>query len=146
MNNATTHFLDLLAEHERGSDRSGADYALRKILNCPAPTIYEYRGGRRHLSEAHCLIVARHLNLDPLQVFAAVNADRTKNPEARAMWARAAKRTARALAVALAVMVAQGAPGRVEAARGNPARVNAQSYDLYNARNSRRRRAAELHH
>lgn len=147
--NATNHFLDLLGAREREAGRSGADYALRKILKCAPQMIYAYRAGRRDLSEAHCLLVAHALGIDPLHVFAAVEADRTKNPEARRVWNDAAKRASRAAAFLLAVLMAQGAPSRAELSSNSaPVRDSAHCIKrpILNSRTRRRGGArAPLH-
>lgn len=131
--NATNHFLDLVQQREREAGRSGSNYSLAKILRCKAPFVYDYRAGRRHLSESHCIAVAHYLDVDPLHVLAAVNEDRTDNPEAKKIWHRAAAGAWRAAALALSLTLTQlGVAPRAEAVEG-PVRVNAPFDVLYNA-------------
>lgn len=139
--NATNHWLDLLAEHEREAGRRGSDYALSQLFDCTPGVLTRYRKGARHLSDGHCLTVAHRLGLDPLQVFASVNAERAeKEPALREFWTATAKKAARAAAVALAVMVSGVPAPRAEAHSPVSAGVNARGDGLYNAHRSRRKR------
>ena len=63
-----------------------SDYALAKILGAPQPTISSYRCGRRIIDDDMALTIAQELDIDPLVVIAAANAERAKTPEIRARW------------------------------------------------------------
>jgi len=63
-----------------------SDYALAKQLGVRQPTISSYRMGRSRMDDDVALKVAEILNLHPLQVIAAANAERAKTPEQRARW------------------------------------------------------------
>jgi hypothetical protein len=63
-----------------------SDYALAKRLGWPQATISGYRTGRRFFDDDAALSVAAALDIHPLQVIAAANAERAKTPEQRARW------------------------------------------------------------
>jgi transcriptional regulator with XRE-family HTH domain len=63
-----------------------SDYALAKLLGFSLSAVSSYRTGRRFLDDDAALTVAQALNLNPLIVIAAVNAERAKTPENRARW------------------------------------------------------------
>lgn len=63
-----------------------SDYALAKALRVTQPTISSYRSGRTRIDDDVALTIAEILNVHPLQVIAAANAERAKTPEQRARW------------------------------------------------------------
>lgn len=63
-----------------------SDYALAKQLGVRQPTISSYRMGRSRMDDDVALKVAEILNLHPLQVIAAANAERAKTDEQKARW------------------------------------------------------------
>jgi transcriptional regulator with XRE-family HTH domain len=63
-----------------------SDYALAKRLGISQPTISSYRGGRSRMDDDVALTIAEILQINPLQVIAAANAERAKTPEQKARW------------------------------------------------------------
>lgn len=63
-----------------------SDYALAKVLGVSQPTVASYRSGNSRISDDVALTVAEILQLHPLQVIAAANAERAKTPEQKARW------------------------------------------------------------
>jgi transcriptional regulator with XRE-family HTH domain len=63
-----------------------SDYALAKALHITPSTISGYRAGRSRIDDDVALTIAEILDLNPLTVIAAANAERAKTPEARARW------------------------------------------------------------
>ena len=64
-----------------------SDYALAKILGVSQPAVSSYRAGNSKISDDVALTVAEILEIHPLQVIAAANAERAKTPEQKARWA-----------------------------------------------------------
>jgi transcriptional regulator with XRE-family HTH domain len=64
-----------------------SDYALAKALGVSQTGISNYRTGRSRMDDDVALKVAEILQLHPLQVIAAANAERAKTPEQKARWA-----------------------------------------------------------
>jgi transcriptional regulator with XRE-family HTH domain len=63
-----------------------SDYALAKALGVSQPTVASYRSGNSRISDDVALTVAEILQLHPLQVIAAANAERAKTPQQKARW------------------------------------------------------------
>lgn len=63
-----------------------SDYALAKALHIPQTTVSGYRSGRRVFDDDTALTVATALELNPMEVIAAANAERSKTPEQKARW------------------------------------------------------------
>lgn len=63
-----------------------SDYQLAKALGFSLSTVSSYRTGRRFFDDDAALTVALVLQLNPLEVIAAANAERAKTPESRARW------------------------------------------------------------
>ena len=63
-----------------------SDYALAKALGITQSTISGYRAGRSRIDDDVALTIADILNVHPLQVIAAANAERAKTPEQRERW------------------------------------------------------------
>lgn len=78
----TIEYLDAAKRH---LDLS-SDYQLAKRLGFSLSAVSSYRTGRRFLDDDSALTIALALNVNPMQVIAAANAERAKTPEARARW------------------------------------------------------------
>lgn len=78
----TIEFLDAV-KVRRGI---ASDYALAKVLGVSQQAVSGYRAGNSAISDDVALKVAEILQLHPLQVIAAANAERAKTPEQRARW------------------------------------------------------------
>jgi predicted transcriptional regulator len=63
-----------------------SDYALAKALGITQAAVSSYRTGNSKISDDVALTVAEILQLHPLQVIAAANAERAKTPEQKARW------------------------------------------------------------
>jgi ribosome-binding protein aMBF1 (putative translation factor) len=63
-----------------------SDYALAKKLNMTTTAISNYRVGRSRMDDDVALKVAKILEIDPLEVIAAANVERSKTPEIKALW------------------------------------------------------------
>lgn len=78
----TIEYLDAI----KGRLGIASDYALAKRLGFPQATISGYRTGRRVFDDEAALTVAQVLNIEPILVIAAANAERAKTPEVRQRW------------------------------------------------------------
>lgn len=78
----TIEYLDAV----KAAKGISSDYALAKLLGFPLSSVSSYRTGRRFFDDDAALTVAQALNINPLIVIAAVNAERAKTPEMRARW------------------------------------------------------------
>jgi predicted transcriptional regulator len=78
----TLEYLDAVKE------RLGieSDYALANRLGVKQPTITSYRKGRSRMSDDVALKVSEILQLHPLQVIAAANAERAETDAQREKW------------------------------------------------------------
>lgn len=83
----TLELLDALAA--RYSLRS--DYAIAKFLGVSKTTVNRYRHKMGQLGEEEAVKVAELLDLDPAQVLAEIQAERTNCPAAKAHWERLAQ-------------------------------------------------------
>lgn len=63
-----------------------SDYALAKALGVTQQAVSSYRTGNSKINDDVALSVAEILGINPLQVIAAVNAERAKTPAQRARW------------------------------------------------------------
>jgi predicted transcriptional regulator len=77
--------LDLL---EAVKARRGitSDYALAKVLGVTQSAVSSYRTGRSRIDDDVALTVAEILQMHPMHVIAAANAERAKTEEQRARW------------------------------------------------------------
>ena len=77
--------LELL---EAVKERRGitSDYALAKVLGVTQSAVSSYRTGRSRIDDDVALTVAEILQMHPMQVIAAANAERAKTEEQRARW------------------------------------------------------------
>lgn len=78
----TIEFLDAV-KMRRGIT---SDYALAKVLGISQQAVSSYRAGRSRIDDDVALTVAEVLEIHPMQVIAAANAERAKTPEAKARW------------------------------------------------------------
>lgn len=67
-----------------------SDYALAAKIGMSRERISKYRNSGGALADENALKVAELLELDPAYVFASMEAQRTHNEEARAVWERLA--------------------------------------------------------
>lgn len=65
---------------------TGSDYAVAKLLGESRSRISGYRTGRSHFNPEMCIRVAELLNLDPLEVIAAIEAEKAKTEKTRRFW------------------------------------------------------------
>lgn len=63
-----------------------SDYALAKALGVTQQAVSSYRAGNSKINDDVALRVAEILQLHPLQVIAAANAERAKTDEQKARW------------------------------------------------------------
>lgn len=63
-----------------------SDYALAKHLGFNHTAVSGYRNGHRFFDDDAALTIATALELNPLEVIAAANAERAKTPEQKARW------------------------------------------------------------
>ena len=64
-----------------------SDYALAKRLGITQQAVSNYRVGRSKMDDDTALAIAEILEVNPLAVIAAANAERAKTPEQKARWA-----------------------------------------------------------
>ena len=82
----STHYL----EQARMLTPTKSDYGLAQLLECSEDAISSYRKGTRVMGDYLCLKLAALLNVDPMKVIAAANADREKDPERQKEWCKLA--------------------------------------------------------
>lgn len=63
-----------------------SDYALGKALGLNHSAISNYRSGRSNFDDATAIKVARAAGIDPAEVFFAMQVERAKSDDARAVW------------------------------------------------------------
>jgi len=78
----TIEFLDAVKKRHGIT----SDYALAKLLSVPQSSISSYRSGRRVIDDDMALTIAQELDIMPITVIAAANAERAKTPEQKARW------------------------------------------------------------
>ncbi|WP_349632109.1 helix-turn-helix domain-containing protein [Burkholderia glumae] len=76
------HYLDL-AKIKRDLP---SDYALAKLLGCAQSAITNYRKGRSHFDDAMAIKIAAVCEVAPEEVLFAMQVERAKSDEARAVW------------------------------------------------------------
>ncbi len=92
-------YLDDLAD----LTETGSDYAIAKMLGVTRQRISNYRAGRHHFDQEMCFRVAEALGLNPIEVIAALAAEKEKDKEKARAWRERYRRYAgRAAAVFLA--------------------------------------------
>jgi transcriptional regulator with XRE-family HTH domain len=90
-------YLDALKAHLNLS----SDYQLAKALGCVQSRLSGYRNDSRTFDDAMAARVAELLGIDPLRVLADMAAERSKNPEVKALWQKIATAAASVLAAVL---------------------------------------------
>lgn len=81
-----------------------SDYALAIKLGIGSSGINNYRKRYSHFNDLMAVKVAELLGIDPAEILAAVNAERTKCPAAKVVWERVARSfSAGVMAVFIAV-------------------------------------------
>lgn len=116
----TIEYLDTLKNRHSLT----SDYQLAKLLETSTPVISHYRTGKRVMDDYTAAKVAELLELEPLEVIAAANAERERDPNKRAYWEKLVQsgvRTAASIALAVITVLAP-TPSPVHAAT---------SYDLH---------------
>lgn len=68
-----------------------SDFALANKLKVVPSALINYRRGLSRFGDGMAIKVAEALDIDPAEILAVVNAERTKSPEARETWTRMAK-------------------------------------------------------
>lgn len=63
-----------------------SDYALAKALGVTQQAVSSYRSGNSKINDDVALTVAEILQVPPISVIAAANAERAKTPEQKARW------------------------------------------------------------
>jgi len=77
--------LDYLAACKRRLNIE-SDYALAKALGITQQAVSSYRAGNSKINDDVALSVAQILEIEPIAVIAAANAERAKTPEQKARW------------------------------------------------------------
>ncbi|ONN91534.1 hypothetical protein A8D62_10110 [Burkholderia cenocepacia] len=97
-----------------------SDYAAAKALSMTRAGISKYRLGRTYFDDMTAVRVATILDLDPMEVISAANAERARDDSAREFWENVwGKVTGATVATAMAVGLA-AAPSVAEAATIQP--------------------------
>jgi len=109
----TTDYLDALKTRLGVS----SDYQLSKVMKVRQSLISNYRTGRSHFDDAMAIEVAKTLEVDPGEVLAAMQAERTKCPAAKKAWQRLSESLMAGL-LACFIGVSGMAPAPVSASSG----------------------------
>jgi len=111
--NISAKYLDFLQE----KTETGSDYAVSKLLGVSANRISNYRCGRSKFDDEMAVRVANALDIEPMEVIAAIKLEYCKEKEDAKMagfWAETLKKTGRNLSSFLLAMVLI-IPGQAEA-------------------------------
>ncbi|MDH5445962.1 MAG: helix-turn-helix domain-containing protein [Gammaproteobacteria bacterium] len=76
------NYLDLLKKKYEIK----SDYALAKFLGISKQRITTYRRGRASFNTEFCIIVAKFLGIEPMEIIAAMYAVREKDKLAKSFW------------------------------------------------------------
>lgn len=88
---STNQYLDeIKIKHDLKSD-----FALSKMLKVVPSAMANYRKGYIRFGDDTAIRVAEALEIDPAEVMATMNAERTKSPNARETWKRVAQHFAK---------------------------------------------------
>ncbi|GLR13696.1 hypothetical protein GCM10007907_24860 [Chitinimonas prasina] len=98
----TTDYLDML----KTSLGITSDYGLAKVLEVSTGNMSMYRSGARVMDDYTCAKLAERLGVNPMEVIAAANCERDKDPEKREFWTNLYATVTGTLAPALATMAA----------------------------------------
>jgi len=126
--NLSAKYLDLLQE----KTETGSDYAIAKMLDVSRSRISSYRTGASRFDEEMCFKVANALNVEPMEVIAAIKLEQCKakeNLEMAGFWASTLKKTGTTLSAAF-LTIAMTLPAPVEASVFNITNVMTSFFDL----------------
>lgn len=134
---STVQYLDEM------KDRLGveSDYALAKALGMTRAAVSKYRTGYSMPDDLACAKIAEVLGVEPMEVIAAINYQRSKTDDARRLWESIWGKAAGAIALSLSVAVVGAlavAPSQVRASE------QARSATLYLMSSRRRYRKAAV--
>lgn len=90
---------------EMGEKKAGSQKELAKILDTRYTTLVAVKNGKRSLTAAICIKLARYINIDELEVIAASNLIIEKDEERRKIFESCFKGASKAASVALIVGV-----------------------------------------
>lgn len=83
--------------------RIPSDYAAAKALGCSRSAVSKYRNGAGSFDDATAIKVAELIGIEPLEVIAAANFERSKDEHAQNVWATIWGKAAGAIASSLIV-------------------------------------------
>ncbi|CAB3726042.1 helix-turn-helix domain-containing protein [Paraburkholderia rhynchosiae] len=78
-----------------------SDYAVAKALGCTRASVSRYRNGVGSFDDATAIKVAELLGLEPLEIIAAANFERSKDEHSQNVWASIWGKVAGAIALNL---------------------------------------------
>ena len=107
----TTDYLDDV----KGKLNLSSDYALAKALKTGTSRIYNYRAGRSSFDDLLAFRIAEILEIDPKEVIAVANLERSKRPQDKAAWREILERISGTAAVILIVIGAVANPEKAMA-------------------------------
>jgi transcriptional regulator with XRE-family HTH domain len=90
---------------EMGEKKAGKQIELAKYLNIQASTLGLVKQGKKSLTAALCIKLARYINVDELEVIAASNLIIEKDEERRKIFESCLKKTSKAAGVTAAAIV-----------------------------------------
>lgn len=114
-----SEYLDRLSVACAAGGKPASDYRLAKVLRVTTVAVSRYRNDKGHFDEPVAIRVAELLGLDPEFVLNDIAAERSKCPEAREVWQRAARRLSGVATVLAIVFVSNfSIPRAADAAPG----------------------------
>lgn len=108
--NATNHYLDRLAALHGGC----SDYRLAQLMDTSRALVSQWRNERSQMEDMYALRLAELLKVSPMEVIAAVRAERSTTSKMASFWsewAEKARHVGHAFALALAILTAAAMPG-----------------------------------
>jgi len=126
--NISAKYLDFLQE----KTETGSDYAVSKLLGVSANRISNYRCGRSKFDDEMAVRVANALDIEPMEVIAAIKLEYCKEKEDAKMagfWADTLKKTSATLSAAF-LTIAMTIPNQAEANSFNITNVMTSFFDL----------------
>lgn len=90
---------------EMGEKKAGKQIELAKYLNIQASTLGLVKQGKKSLTTALCIKLARYIEVDELEVIAASNLIIEKDEERRKIFESCLKKTSRAATVTIAAFI-----------------------------------------
>lgn len=103
------YYLNQVAKHTN----TGTDYAIAKLFGVSPSRITHYRKGRATFDDYMCIRIGEVLDVDALEIIAAMNAIRAKDEKQKKFWKQAYERitgTAASVILALALVAGLGSP------------------------------------